>query len=277
MARTPYPAREKKRTLPDWFKLPLPRDATPVEVKGLVERLGLHTVCASAKCPNLNECWSQRTATFMVLGNNCTRRCFFCSVPKATPDPLDPDEPRKVAEAARTLGLQHVVVTSVDRDDLPDKGAAHFVSVIEENRANLDPAQVRELADGRVYTATQALDAGLIDGIAYLDEVIDTVKDDLALRRPEVVIIKRSSAGSTTSMYAMDTPVAADRSASQSTQINLLHVDSGTHWCILGSEIRMSRLLASVRRQVLWPPSGGHSCALFRRALISLARPVAGW
>jgi lipoic acid synthetase len=103
-------------------------------VRGVVGELGLHTVCESAKCPNLNECWSARTATFMVLGNNCTRRCYFCSVPKAKPDRLDRDEPRRVAEAARRLGLRHVVVTSVDRDDLPDKGAGHFVAVVEQLR-----------------------------------------------------------------------------------------------------------------------------------------------
>jgi lipoic acid synthetase len=103
-------------------------------VRKLVDGLGLHTVCESAKCPNLNECWSRKTATFMVLGNNCTRRCFFCSVPKSAPDPVDPDEPRRVAEAARALGLAHVVVTSVDRDDLADKGAGHFVAVIRELR-----------------------------------------------------------------------------------------------------------------------------------------------
>jgi len=103
-------------------------------VRELVGRLALNTVCESAKCPNLNECWSHRTATFMVLGNHCTRRCLFCSVPKARPDPVDADEPARVAEAANRLGLRHVVITSVDRDDLADKGAGHFVAVIEELR-----------------------------------------------------------------------------------------------------------------------------------------------
>ncbi len=134
MPRTDHPPRERRRSLPDWFKKPLPKGGATNAVRGLVADLGLHTVCESAKCPNLNECWSRKTATFMVLGNNCTRRCFFCSVPKAAPDPVDQDEPRRVAEAARRLGLRHVVVTSVDRDDLPDRGAGHFVSVIRELR-----------------------------------------------------------------------------------------------------------------------------------------------
>jgi lipoic acid synthetase len=103
-------------------------------MRKLVSDLQLNTVCESAKCPNLNECWSRKTATFMVLGNHCTRRCFFCSVPKAKPDPLDADEPRRVAEAVQKLDLRHVVITSVDRDDLPDRGATHFVQVIEAIR-----------------------------------------------------------------------------------------------------------------------------------------------
>lgn len=134
MPRTDQPPRERRRSLPDWFKKPLPKGGATTAVRDLVGELGLHTVCESAKCPNLNECWSRKTATFMVLGNNCTRRCFFCSVPKSAPDPVDGDEPRRVAEAARRLGLRHVVVTSVDRDDLADKGAGHFVEVIRELR-----------------------------------------------------------------------------------------------------------------------------------------------
>ena len=134
MSITQSPPRERRRSLPDWLRRPLPKGGATLPVRHVVRELALHTVCESAKCPNRNECWSRKTATFMVLGNNCTRRCFFCSVPKSRPDPVDGDEPRRVAEAARRLGLEHVVVTSVDRDDLPDKGAGHFVAVIEELR-----------------------------------------------------------------------------------------------------------------------------------------------
>jgi len=138
VSRTSQPPRPRKRSLPDWFKKPLPTGGGVSSLKRLVEEKNLHTVCASAKCPNLNECWSRKTATFMVLGNNCTRRCFFCSVPKAQPDPVDADEPRRVAEAVATLDLRHVVITSVDRDDLFDRGAAHFVAVIEALRTTGD-------------------------------------------------------------------------------------------------------------------------------------------
>jgi len=133
MRSTP-PPRERRRSLPAWFRKPLPRGGATAPVRDLVDRLGLHTVCESAKCPNQGECWSRRTATFMVLGNNCTRRCWFCAVPKRKPDPVDADEPRRVADAARRLGLEHVVVTSVDRDDLPDRGAGHFARVVGELR-----------------------------------------------------------------------------------------------------------------------------------------------
>ena len=134
MARITHPSRPRRRTLPDWLKKPLPRGGATLPVRRIVEDLGLHTVCESARCPNLSECWSRRTATFMVLGNNCTRRCFFCAVPKGAPDPVEADEPVRVAAAAVRMGLRHVVVTSVDRDDLPDRGAGHLVAVIEELR-----------------------------------------------------------------------------------------------------------------------------------------------
>jgi lipoic acid synthetase len=100
----------------------------------LIEELRLETVCESAKCPNRMECWSQKTATFMILGNVCTRPCGFCSVPKGKTEALEADEPERVAEAARRLGLDHVVITSVTRDDLPDGGAEHFRRTVEAVR-----------------------------------------------------------------------------------------------------------------------------------------------
>ncbi|MDT8901650.1 lipoyl synthase [Anaeroselena agilis] len=105
------------------------------KVSGLLGGLGLHTVCQSAHCPNIGECFGHGTATFLVLGSVCTRRCRFCAVPKGEPVPLDPGEPARVAQAAAALGLRHAVVTSVTRDDLPDGGAAHFAAVIAAIRA----------------------------------------------------------------------------------------------------------------------------------------------
>jgi len=119
---TPQPP---KRRLPPWLKRPLPQ-AEMQFTSHLIDELKLETVCESAKCPNRTECWSQKTATFMILGNVCTRPCGFCSVPRGKTETVEEDEPERVAEAALRLGLKHVVITSVTRDDLKDGGAEHF-------------------------------------------------------------------------------------------------------------------------------------------------------
>jgi lipoic acid synthetase len=123
------------RRLPPWLRQNLGAGGGHGETAGLIAELKLETVCSSAKCPNRLECWSQRTATFMILGNVCTRPCGFCSVPKGRTETLEADEPERVAEAARRLGLAHVVITSVTRDDLPDGGAEHFRRTVEAVRA----------------------------------------------------------------------------------------------------------------------------------------------
>jgi lipoic acid synthetase len=114
------------RRLPDWLKRPLPAGNENFFTHELLRELRLETVCENARCPNRPECYSRRTATFMILGNVCTRPCGFCSVPRGTPELLEDDEPARVAEASARLGLKHVVITSVTRDDLPDGGADHF-------------------------------------------------------------------------------------------------------------------------------------------------------
>ena len=123
------------RRLPPWLRQNLGAGGGHGETAGLIAELNLETVCSSAKCPNRLECWSQKTATFMILGNVCTRPCGFCSVPKGKTEALELDEPERVAEAARRLGLKHVVITSVTRDDLPDGGADHFRRTVEAVRA----------------------------------------------------------------------------------------------------------------------------------------------
>jgi lipoyl synthase len=123
-----------RRRLPKWLKRPLP-SAGMAYTSGVIEDLGLETVCESAKCPNRTECWSHRTATFMILGNVCTRPCGFCSVPKGKTETIEADEPDRVAEAAKRLGLKYVVITCVTRDDLPDGGAEHFYECVLKVRA----------------------------------------------------------------------------------------------------------------------------------------------
>jgi lipoic acid synthetase len=116
------------RRHPDWIKSRAPTGRAVAETRATVRALGLHTVCEEAQCPNLGECWSHHTATVMLLGDTCTRACRFCAVSHGRPTTVDPDEPRRVAEAVERLGLRHVVMTSVNRDDLPDGGAGHFAA-----------------------------------------------------------------------------------------------------------------------------------------------------
>ena len=118
-----------KRRLPSWLKRPMPQPGMAY-TSNVISDLRLETVCESAKCPNRTECWSKQTATFMILGNVCTRPCGFCSVPKGKTETLQADEPARVAEAAERLGLQYVVITSVTRDDLTDGGAEHFYECV---------------------------------------------------------------------------------------------------------------------------------------------------
>src|SRR5262245_57699108 len=128
------------RRLPDWLKRDLPRGNENFFTHHLLRELRLETVCENARCPNRPECYSRRTATFMVLGNVCTRPCGFCSVEKGRPEALEDDEPDRVAEAAFRLGLRHVVITSVTRDDLPDGGADHFYRCVLAVRARTGAA-----------------------------------------------------------------------------------------------------------------------------------------
>ncbi len=119
---------------PDWIKIELPRSSKFNEVKKLIQENNLHTVCEEASCPNIGECFSNGTATFMIMGDICTRRCPFCDVSHGRPNKLDENEPKKLAQSIHTLGLSYVVITSVDRDDLLDSGANHFANCISEVR-----------------------------------------------------------------------------------------------------------------------------------------------
>ena len=139
------PMRKLPAPKPDWLKARAPMGENYHDLKRLARSLGLNTVCESAHCPNIGECWHHKTATFMMLGNLCTRRCGFCAVPKGRPEPIDQDEPRRVAEAVATLGLEHAVITSVNRDDDLVGGARVFAMVIEEIRRQASGCRVEVL------------------------------------------------------------------------------------------------------------------------------------
>jgi len=131
--------------LPDWLRVKTGKARQTVETDAHLKELGIVTVCEEARCPNIGECWSHATATFMICGDKCTRACAFCNVKTERPNALDPTEPRRVAQAAQRLGLKYVVVTSVDRDDLPDGGSAHWVAVMQAVRAALPEVKLEVL------------------------------------------------------------------------------------------------------------------------------------
>lgn len=130
---------------PPWLKVKAPGGPNYAELRQLMRELDLHTVCEEAHCPNIGECWEHRAATFIVLGDVCTRNCAYCAVAHGTPATYDPEEPQRLAEAVAVMGLQHVVITSVDRDDLPNGGAEIFARCVEEMRARMPDTSVELL------------------------------------------------------------------------------------------------------------------------------------
>jgi len=130
---------------PSWLKVRAPGGQNYAQIRTMMRELGLHTVCEEARCPNIGECWEHKAATFMILGDVCTRNCTYCAVAHGTPAPFDPVEPVRLAEAVARMGLQHVVITSVDRDDLPNGGAESFAGCITEIRKLLPETTVEVL------------------------------------------------------------------------------------------------------------------------------------
>ncbi len=130
---------------PSWLKVKFPSDPNFFAVSQLVNQRNLHTICQSAKCPNISECWAHRTATFLILGDVCTRKCAFCAVKKGAPSPPSKAEAQRVAEAASVMNLRYVVVTSVTRDDLPDGGAYSFVDAVQAIRQKIPPSKIELL------------------------------------------------------------------------------------------------------------------------------------
>ena len=149
-----------RRRHPPWIRATLPTKPAYFELRAMVKELQLHTVCESASCPNIGECWSRRALTIMILGDICTRSCRFCDVTTGRPLPPDPDEPRRVAEMLGALALEHTVITCVDRDDLPDFGAAHWAETIRRVKAAC-PAMTLEVLAGDFKGKTELVDVVL--------------------------------------------------------------------------------------------------------------------
>ncbi|MGN6719773.1 MAG: lipoyl synthase [Candidatus Binatia bacterium] len=162
------------RRHPDWIKVKAPGNPNYLRLKRLMREKNLHTVCAEARCPNIGECWGNKTATFLILGDTCTRGCRFCAIDKGKPVALDPDEPRNVALVVKDLGLDHIVVTSVNRDDLPDGGAAHFALTVFWIK-QFNPGIRVELLVPDFAGNLQSLETVVNSGIEILNHNIETV------------------------------------------------------------------------------------------------------
>jgi lipoic acid synthetase len=162
------------RRHPDWVKVRPPGSLNYLRLKRILREHSLHTVCEEARCPNIGECWENRTATFLILGDTCTRGCRFCAIGKGKPLPLDPEEPRNVARVVQQLGLSHVVVTSVNRDDLPDGGSHHFAKTVFWIKA-LNPGIRVEVLVPDFKGDPEALRTVVGSGIDILNHNVETV------------------------------------------------------------------------------------------------------
>src|SRR5215475_13098381 len=145
MVEAPVEFIRPREPKPDWLKVRAPGSENYLRLKGVMKELKLHTVCEEARCPNIGECWHHGTATFMILGDICTRACSYCAVAHGRPAAVDVNEPARVADAIYALDLSYVVITSVDRDDLPDGGASIFAETIRETRARLADCRIEVL------------------------------------------------------------------------------------------------------------------------------------
>lgn len=171
-----------RRRLPSWLKRPLP-DRGMIDTRKLVNGLKLNTVCVEARCPNLTECWSRGTATFMILGDECTRRCHFCAISTKKPQPPEVDEPERLAEAVRHLNLKHVVLTSVARDDLPDEGAGHWARCITATRGALPESTIEVLVPD-FHARRELIETVCGAGPEVYNHNIETVRSQQKRMRP---------------------------------------------------------------------------------------------
>lgn len=241
--------------LPPWLSKRLPPAEELKEVRELLKDLNLTTVCQEAHCPNLCNCFARGTATFMILGSNCTRNCSFCAVHTGEPDALDPEEPCRVAQATRHLKLDHVVVTSVTRDDLPDGGSGHFVATIEEIRERCE-ATVEVLTPdfiGRTRDIDRVIDAApdvFNHNVETVPRLYGEVRPQANYERSLAVINRASEAGLTAKSGIM-LGLGEERQEVVRTLEDLR--DNGCHLVTMGQYLQPSRLHHPVERFV--PPA----------------------
>ncbi len=208
------PALHRERK-PEWIKVRLPSDPVFWSTKGLIDDLKLHTVCEEAQCPNRWECWSGGTATFMIAGDRCTRACGFCAVKTAKPFALEADEPQRVAEATKRLGLKHVVITAVARDDVADGGALHFAQTVEATRA-ANPGIVIEILVPDFNGKDDALEVCMASDPDVFNHNLETVERLTGLVR------SRAKYGRSLEVLQKAKAIAASRGARVATKSGLM-------------------------------------------------------
>ncbi|MSP15628.1 MAG: lipoyl synthase [Myxococcales bacterium] len=253
---------------PAWIKAQLPSSPTFFEVKELVRTAGLHTVCESASCPNIGECWSRRALTIMILGDICTRSCRFCDVATGRPLPADADEPRRVADTLATLGLRHTVITCVDRDDLADGGAAHWAETIRLVKARC-PEMTLEVLTGDFKGETAAVDTVLAAGPDVFAHNLETVprlsrevRVQASYPRSYAILAHAKRMGAITKTGLMlGLGETDDEVRAVLREVREIGVDIIT----LGQYLRPSRQHLEIARYV--PPEGFDALAAFARGL----------
>ena len=240
---------------PRWLKKRLPTGPEYEKVKAVIGKDRLHTVCQEAKCPNMWECFSQQTATFLIMGSRCTRDCRFCSVAYGPTEPPDPAEPERVATAARQMGLRYVVITSVTRDDLPDGGAAFFAATIEAVHRQIPSAQVEVLIPDFQGNA-EALQAVLDARPDVLNHNIETVPRLYTLVRPQARYKRSLQLLSRVQKYAPGLPIKSgimlglgESSEEIRSTLNDL-IDAGCRILTLGQYLQPSKAHLPVKRFV---------------------------
>jgi lipoic acid synthetase len=176
--------KESKTRKPDWLRVKLPSGESYKQVRSVVDEYKLHTICQSGHCPNMGECWGEGTATFMILGNTCTRSCSFCAVKTGRPPEYDTDEPRRVAEAIQLMKVQHAVITSVNRDELKDRGASIWYDTVREVK-NLSPSTTIETLIPDVRANWSALETMISPGQEVVSHNMETVKRLYRKVRPQ--------------------------------------------------------------------------------------------
>ncbi len=263
--------------LPGHFKQRIVRSPKVEEVSGTLNRLGLHTVCEEARCPNRNHCYSQGTATFLIMGGSCTRSCSFCAVSKNAPQMLDPDEPRAVARAAADLKLKYAVVTSVTRDDLEDGGAGHFTAVIE-NLRRLDPPVLVEVLTPDFMGRPESIDAVITAGPDVFNHNLETiarlypqVRPQADYRRSLALISRVKKSGRTTKsglMAGLGESLAEIKTA-------MSHLaEAGCDIVTIGQYLAPSALHHQVAR--FWEPEEFEECRAYGQDILGLKAVVAG-